>query len=1025
MSRFSGKFEHLPGVWCDRFETGGGNVLLGEQYFLSHCHTDHMKGLENLARHLKDKHQNKQSGSNKNKLYCSSISKAFIKYKYNIPEEAIVDLEHNDSKEIWVFDTVTFYKLKVTGIGANHCPGSLMFLFEKYNTDEDRIEHVEKRILYTGDFRYDSERPLTDLYSLHDRLDGTPLRIDQLYLDATFCSEDYEFFPPRKEVEDKIWEQCAYWIKRNGKHKNGKVKHVILLTLPARYGYERILQRIYEKSNKNLRIHVSREKFEDYMCSKELADCVEPDPKKAEWIHACIMKNDATKRLRSNLPCLAGKGEYQVCTIKPSAQFFTRNQQDKLFRAGMDPARSFSEGLSFYRFCYSTHSSLTELTKFILHFASRDTDIIPCAYPNFNGEIDLPAADTEENDTQAKYRQEKERDRKARIRVNKLLENIRERLPIPGYLGGGSSPIAPLNLLANPGSPSSFNSSNDSLKWLDFSQGLDMTPPAESPLKVKFDENYVYDMDSRTCNSSDDEEQEDSCMPLISNDIEIIPGKVTGLQSIHEGLTSNTNTSITISGENGSIIAENGSIIAESRRRTFARNRVDPSSYSMPAQQNFQQEVPKERRSSMPSNMKLPLIKVTPSSPSPHPDDPDYPEFFQCNTYLEHVGKNLDNRDDEENEEIVSERAEHIEIQPAPTTNFQKRRFKRQQSMFSEDDSGSTSFKKPKLASLGISFDDCNNDSERLNDACENTKDNTPPKTVQKATSSIQNENIKDSIEYAQDDKTILDDEADNNDDNAIVRSSSCTSSYSRKRKFNLFHSSPQVSPVKRSILVAETQDILDTHHIQESQDILDHESQDILDDQVFLESQQIGKSQMMLDNQNDEIVENEIVSSLKNLENNGIIMEKSDQDDKSTHDSTANNIENGLVSLKILSSSRFSSKSSYSRKRKFNLFQFSPEVLPVKHRVLVKETQDIFGTHASQEIVECQNNMLADDIDQVVENEMVESARDIDISSADQHYESPHISKDGDSDVSCILIGSSPMMRSPSPPSSPNLLKQ
>ena len=104
--------------------------------------------------------------------------------------------------------------------------------------------------------------------------------------------------------------------------------------------------------------------------------------------------------------------------------------------------------------------------------------------------------------------------------------------------------------------------------------------------------------------------------------------------------------------------------------------------------------------------------------------------------------------------------------------------------MFSEDDSGSTSFKKPKLASLGISFDDCNNDSERLNDACENTKDNTPPKTVQKATSSIQNENIKDSIEYAQDDKTILDDEADNNDDNAIVRSSSCTSSYSRKRKF-------------------------------------------------------------------------------------------------------------------------------------------------------------------------------------------------------------------------------------------------
>ena len=40
----------------------------------------------------------------------------------------------------------------------------------------------------------------------------------------------------------------------------------------------------------------------------------------------------------------------------------------------------------------------------------------------------------------------------------------------------------------------------------------------------------------------------------------------------------------------------------------------------------------------MPSNMKMPIIKVTPSSPSPDPNHPDYPEFFEDKLYLDHCG---------------------------------------------------------------------------------------------------------------------------------------------------------------------------------------------------------------------------------------------------------------------------------------------------------------------------------------------------------------------------------------------------
>merc|ERR1719336_898076 len=52
-----------------------------------------------------------------------------------------------------------------------------------------------------------------------------------------------------------------------------------------------------------------------------------------------------------------------------------------------------------------------------------------------------------------------------------------------------------------------------------------------------------------------------------------------------------------------------------------------------------QANINKERRKSMPMNMKMPIIKVTPSSPSPDPNHPDYPEFFEDKLYLEHVSR--------------------------------------------------------------------------------------------------------------------------------------------------------------------------------------------------------------------------------------------------------------------------------------------------------------------------------------------------------------------------------------------------
>ena len=60
----------------------------------------------------------------------------------------------------------------------------------------------------------------------------------------------------------------------------------------------------------------------------------------------------------------------------------------------------------------------------------------------------------------------------------------------------------------------------------------------------------------------------------------------------------------------------------------------------------------------MPPNMKMPIIKVTPSSPSPDPNHPDYPEFFEDKLYLEHCG--AANRGNVAATEVVGSRSQNV-----------------------------------------------------------------------------------------------------------------------------------------------------------------------------------------------------------------------------------------------------------------------------------------------------------------------------------------------------------------------------
>ena len=451
------------------------------------------------------------------------------------------------------------------------------FLFEKLEDNE-----VARRILYTGDFRYESV-PLSSLSALHDKDadDKSPLAIDEMYLDTTFCSEDYATFPPRQEACDRIWELVQEWVRKNGLYKKqkDKGKHVVLFHLPAQYGSERILRDIYEKSGLRWRVHTSDARFGDYLCSDELGDCTDSDPRVAQWIHACSWKDARSKKSVSKeasvssfkaIPCQTGS--FEVCHIRPSAMFFNRSrtqgQEDKVVKLVSE---------QYFRVCYSCHSSLQELKEFVKYFSPKR--LVPCVQPP--------------NST-----------------MEQVLKHFEDVLP-----------------------PSSLNHADSlgSLGSFTPDKGVLGDPTKGSPgLQNFFSSSPEEDANARKRKNP------------VSIDAQALDSKKRAL--LFDTAASSASPSANAhsgSSDEDDLLA--GLKVASSRRKQFHRSKSAHAHASMPVAmtsssvsgRDGKEKNSKSRRASLPYNLKIPAITITPSSPSPDPNHPDYPEFFEDKLYIE------------------------------------------------------------------------------------------------------------------------------------------------------------------------------------------------------------------------------------------------------------------------------------------------------------------------------------------------------------------------------------------------------
>ncbi len=162
-------------IFCDHFGSPHG-----EFYFLSHAHTDHMIGLS--------------VASFDGTIHCSPQTHDLLLVRFPALRDRVRIIDVDTPTVMFFNDMTTF---TVTLFDANHCPGSVMFLFE----GNFGYGGASAKILHTGDFRFDAER-------MPPRL-ACAVGADCVIVDATFGDATSGKFPTKRESAEKLYELLA------------------------------------------------------------------------------------------------------------------------------------------------------------------------------------------------------------------------------------------------------------------------------------------------------------------------------------------------------------------------------------------------------------------------------------------------------------------------------------------------------------------------------------------------------------------------------------------------------------------------------------------------------------------------------------------------------------------------------------------------------------------------------------------------------------------------------------------------
>ena len=265
-------------------------------FFLSHMHADHTAGLK--------------SSWNTHTIYCSELTKKLVTAKRGVNSDLVTGLPL-DEHIIISLDEQGHETMSVTLIDANHCPGSVMFIFEGYFG----------KILYTGDFRH-CERIAT-----HSAINRKVF--DVLYLDNTYCDPNC-IFPSRTEATNEILEI----IRRHS-------EHMVVIGL-HNLGKEMLLHTIAKEFRTWIGVDPSRRETLELIEMPNVFTC------EIDKVRIRVVKNNEITRKNMQ----AWNSEEPTIAILPTC----------LYVGGKNP---FANLDNVFVVPYSDHCSFEELQKFV------------------------------------------------------------------------------------------------------------------------------------------------------------------------------------------------------------------------------------------------------------------------------------------------------------------------------------------------------------------------------------------------------------------------------------------------------------------------------------------------------------------------------------------------------------------------------------------------------------------------------------------------------------------------------------
>ncbi|OMO67040.1 hypothetical protein CCACVL1_20825 [Corchorus capsularis] len=303
-------------IWCcipgTPFRVDAFRYLQGDcsHWFLTHFHMDHYQGLTRSFRH--------------GKIYCSSITAQLVNLKLGIPWEKLQVLPLNQKINIAGID--------ITCLDANHCPGSIMILFEPPNG---------KAVLHTGDFRFSEEMAGMSLWH------ACP--IHTLILDTTYCNPQYDF--PKQEAVIQFVIEAIQAETFNPK--------TLFLIGSYTIGKERLFLEVARVLRRKVYITASK---------LRLLECLGFSQEDMQWftfneqesqIHVVPMWTLASfKRLKHISNQYAGRFSL-IVAFSPTGWTFGKGKKKS-------PGRRWQQGTMIrYEVPYSEHCSFTELREFV------------------------------------------------------------------------------------------------------------------------------------------------------------------------------------------------------------------------------------------------------------------------------------------------------------------------------------------------------------------------------------------------------------------------------------------------------------------------------------------------------------------------------------------------------------------------------------------------------------------------------------------------------------------------------------